>query len=170
MKSVFCQALSLCLAWVAASWAESGPARGGPSLQGALAAEMSARARLAPLWLAAPSSADEGAAGAGLFPLRSPIDRNRFHPVRFRGRAGCGAPGISSSRFLPATERSPSALSRAFGCGELTDLHSRGTRSGRGGAVRLLAGNLRARPRLPRAERPARASILSVSSSLYQPR
>lgn len=166
----FCQALSLCLAWAAVSWAESEPARGALSVQGTLAADIGGRARLAPLRLAASSPAEEGAAGAGLCRLRLSSDRNRFHPARFRGRAGCGAPGTSSSRFLPATERSPSALSGVRRRRELTDLSGRRIRSGRGGPVRLPAGNLQARPLVLRVERPAAASILSVSSSLCQPR
>jgi len=162
MNSVFCQAMSLCLALAPAGVAKSGPARRAVCAPAACADESNATARLAPLWLAAPEPAGAGAAGARLFRLQAPQALNEFHLARFRGRAGCGAPGPSSSRFLPATGRSPSAISRVRHPGDLTDLQGRRRHSGRGGAVRG-AGS----PAGPVA-RPGIRSLSVVSSSLYQ--
>jgi hypothetical protein len=168
MRLMFRQAMSLCLAWVAAGAAESGPPRSPCRAHVACVEESNAQARLAPLWLAAPEPAGPGAAGADLFRLQSSPSRHEFHPVRFRGRTGCGAPGPSSSRFLPATEHSPSAFSCVRRPGDLTDLQARRARSGRGGAGRGSSVSTRFSPSLFRARRPGQASILSVSSSLYQ--
>lgn len=168
MSSVFCQAMSLCLALAPAGVAESGPARPAACAHEACVEESNTPARLAPLWLAAPEPAGPGAAGARLYRLQAPQAFNKFHLARFRGRAGCGAPGPSSSRFLPATERSPSAISRVRRPGDLTDLHGRRVHSGRGGAVRDTGFPMTVSPSLLRVQ-PARASVLSVvSSSLYQ--
>lgn len=169
MSSVFCQAMSLCLALAPAGVAESGPAHPAACAHAACVEESNTPARLAPLWLAAPEPAGPGAAGARLYRLQAPQGFNQFHLARFRGRAGCGAPGPSSSRFLPATERSPSAISRVRRPGDLTDLHGRRVHSGRGGAVRDTGFPMTVSPSLLRVRQPARASVLSVvSSSLNQ--
>jgi hypothetical protein len=168
MRTAFGQALSLCLAWVAAIPAESAPVGGNLFQPGPRAEVSHARAHLAPLWLAAPVPAGPGAAPAELYQLRLAQNSNQFHLVRFRGRIRCGAPGRSSSRFLPATERSPFANSRLRFCRELTDLRTDRWLGGRGRTVRGASGSA-ASSFCVRAVGPTRACILSVSSSLYQP-
>jgi hypothetical protein len=161
------QALSLGLAWVAAGAAESAPRRANPSAPAACAGEWNGQARLAPLWMAAPGPAGPGAPRARLLQVSPPAGGDRFHPARFRGRAGWAAPGSSSSRFLPVRARSLSAFSRVRRGEDLTDLHQRRARGGRGGAGRGAARISPFQSSLVRARGPADASILSVSSSLY---
>lgn len=168
MNWMFRQALSLGLAWAAAGAAESVPRRANPSAPAACTGEWNGQARLAPLWMAAPGPAGPGAPRAAvLFQVSSSAEGHRFHPARFRGRAGWAAPGSSSSRFVPVRARSLSAFSRVRRSEELTDLHTRRARGGRGGAGRGAPRVSPLRSSLMRACGFADASILSVSSSLY---
>lgn len=160
------QALSLGLAWVAAVAAESGPHCANSSARGACDAEWSGQARLAPLWMAAPAPAGAGAPRATLIQVLPSAEGIRFRPARFRGRVGWEAPGTSSSRFQSVKARSRSELSRARQREELTDLHARRARGGRGAAGRNAFSQWYPESPGMRAARPADASVLSVSSSL----
>ncbi len=161
MKFALCQALSLCLAWAAASPAESAPARGNPTT----VTLQEPAPRLMPLWMSESGTAVRPQEGPALFALQGGSAARGLHPARIRGRAGCGAPG-SSSRYLPATGASPSVTRPTRLAGELTDLRQGRGRHGRGGAVRGVSAAV---PRSSgRALRPEGTSAPFVSSSLFQ--
>jgi len=173
MARRFCQALSLGLAWISASLAQSRPARGNPS---ALPAEARPEAALRSLWLNSPGGGQEDFGAANRFAFfRVGASRrvSPVHPVRFRGRTGCEAPGTSSSRYLQGPGLSPCSSLSVLASGGLTDLRDARGRKRRGEAGvpdfrARWAGLQRSRVFDGRPRPPVRVCDLPVSSSLFQ--
>lgn len=173
MARRFCQALSLGLAWISASLAQSWPARGNPS---APPVQASPGASLHSLWFNAARGGQEEFGAAYRFAFFRVGARKRdfrVHPVRFRGRTGCEAPGTSSSRYLQRPGLSPSSSRSVLAPGELTDLRDARGRERRGEArffdsrgrrASLIRSRLDGRQQRP----PFTMGVLSVSSSLFQ--
>lgn len=176
------QVLSLCLASFPAAGAATSPSAGDPlpaRLErgaGTVGSQGAHEEYIVPLWLrqgissgaavpSRPGARLRPPAAASLLPLVF-----RDHPARIRGRAGCEAPGSSSSRYLHVRFTSPPPPLFRRKAGDLTDLQpARGKAGGEqpGIAQRFFLPG-RAVRRLERQRAPGLRAALPRSSSLFQ--